>query len=413
MPCLCTVNTLRFFVRSVAQVDLPTSARHAASRQLRRRQISAFNYAHTTRVYSSGSAQAQFEEYAEYRPLQPNPGSVRSQKDDGLEDQFSDIDKEDAIAEFSPDVIDAIAAEAASGDVEDGYYTSKPTPEYDTPLKSLFRNRPLFSDTRPRKKYEMDNQPERVSRDDRHSERLKSGSLSRDMPPRKKYVEMERVPGTVVRKGRSESEGFKLHYSADPDWEGVEDRRERLEEQKAREEQEAAEAAQAKGDTWVPPPKLPWMVQKERTKEKYPDGYNPLKRLSPDAIAGIRALHAQLPEQYTSFTLAEEFKVSPEAIQRILKSKWRPNSDEQTDREERWRRRGEKVWTRLADMGVKPPKEWREMGIGAGKPEWMKKRENPRPRAPLPALITTARRKAAIRPTTTSSREASLADRII
>ena len=32
-------------------------------------------------------------------------------------------------------------------------------------------------------------------------------------------------------------------------------------------------------DEWVPPPREPWMIEKERIKAKYPDGYKPLKKL--------------------------------------------------------------------------------------------------------------------------------------
>ena len=45
------------------------------------------------------------------------------------------------------------------------------------------------------------------------------------------------------------------------------------------------------------------------------------------------------------------FKVSPEAIRRILKSKWEPNEEEQERRAERWERRGEKIWARWRETG--------------------------------------------------------------
>lgn len=126
-------------------------------------------------------------------------------------------------------------------------------------------------------------------------------------------------------------------------------------------------------DDWQPPKKEQWQIQKAALKEKFPDGWAPSKRLSPDAIAGIRALHAQMPEKYTTRALGEHFKISPEAIRRILKSKWQPNADEALDREKRWFKRGEKVWGRYAELGVKPPRKWRDQGIGKGKPEWRKR----------------------------------------
>jgi len=108
----------------------------------------------------------------------------------------------------------------------------------------------------------------------------------------------------------------------------------------------------------------PWQTQKAALQEKFKEGWNPRKRLSPDALAGIRAIHAQFPEQYTTRVLAEKFEVSPEAIRRILKSKWTPKEDEELDRKQRWFARGQKVWHRYAELGVKPPVRWRKLGIG-------------------------------------------------
>jgi hypothetical protein len=118
---------------------------------------------------------------------------------------------------------------------------------------------------------------------------------------------------------------------------------------------------------WRPPPRESWMVQKAALKEKFKDeAWNPRKRLSPDALAGIRAIHAQFPETYTTAVLAEKFAVSPEAIRRILKSKWTPKEEEEEDRKRRWFTRGEKVWSRYAELGMKPPSKWRKLGIGKG-----------------------------------------------
>ena len=62
-------------------------------------------------------------------------------------------------------------------------------------------------------------------------------------------------------------------------------------------------------------------------------------------------IRGQNPE-YDTPTLAAMFKVSPEAIRRILKSRWEPNEEEQERRAERWEKRGEKIWTRWRETGV-------------------------------------------------------------
>ncbi|KAK0639351.1 hypothetical protein B0T16DRAFT_382942 [Cercophora newfieldiana] len=124
-----------------------------------------------------------------------------------------------------------------------------------------------------------------------------------------------------------------------------------------------------------------WKRQKAALKEKFPDGWKPHKKLSPDAVAGIRALHQQYPEEYTTPVLADKFKMSPEAIRRILKSKWTPNLDEEIERQERWFNRGKKVWAKWAEEGVKPPVKWRQQGI-VRDPSWnMSKRDKEELRA--------------------------------
>ena len=108
-----------------------------------------------------------------------------------------------------------------------------------------------------------------------------------------------------------------------------------------------------------------WQTQKSALEKKFgSSGWTPRKRLSPDALEGIRALHAQYPDKYTTPVLAQLFEVSPENIRRILKSKWKPNEEEEASRRQRWDKRGEAIWSRMAELGVKPPKKWRQKGIG-------------------------------------------------
>lgn len=119
----------------------------------------------------------------------------------------------------------------------------------------------------------------------------------------------------------------------------------------------------------------PWQLQKAALKEKFPEGWQPRKRLSPDALAGIRALNAQFPETYTTEALADKFQVSSEAIRRILKSHWRPSSPEEEERQQRWFRRGKQVWEQKAALGIKPPQRWRAEGIARepGYHEWSRR----------------------------------------
>ena len=101
--------------------------------------------------------------------------------------------------------------------------------------------------------------------------------------------------------------------------------------------------------------KEPWQAQKEALQKKFgSEGWNPRKKLSPDTIDGIRALNQQYPDKYPTPVLAEKFKVSPEAIRRILKSKWRPSPEKAAERRERWARRHDRIWDQQAAIGLRP-----------------------------------------------------------
>jgi len=125
------------------------------------------------------------------------------------------------------------------------------------------------------------------------------------------------------------------------------------------------------------PEREAWQIQKSALVEKFPEGWAPRKRLSPDALDGIRALHQQFPEEYTTEVLSKRFEVSPEAIRRILKSKWKPTTEEDIDRQSRWFKRGKQIWGHMAELGKKPPRRWRQEGV-VRDPVWNQKRSGPR-----------------------------------
>jgi hypothetical protein len=129
------------------------------------------------------------------------------------------------------------------------------------------------------------------------------------------------------------------------------------------------------------PERPSWQIQKAALKEKLNgEAWSPRKKLSPDTMEGIRHLHSTQPERFTTPVLSEHFKVSPEAIRRILKSKWQPSDKEHEERMQRWDKRGERIWSNLVEMGVKPPKRWRDMGVGRAtggeKPLWKGRSRN-------------------------------------
>ncbi|ETI27868.1 hypothetical protein G647_00317 [Cladophialophora carrionii CBS 160.54] len=103
----------------------------------------------------------------------------------------------------------------------------------------------------------------------------------------------------------------------------------------------------------------PWQAQKGALEKKFGDeGWKPRKKLSPDAMDGIRALYEEDSERWSTPVLAEHFKVSPEAIRRILKSKWKPKNDEEAqERKQRWARRHDRIWDHQAELGLRPKRE--------------------------------------------------------
>ncbi|KAL5051451.1 hypothetical protein BDW71DRAFT_171084 [Aspergillus fruticulosus] len=115
-------------------------------------------------------------------------------------------------------------------------------------------------------------------------------------------------------------------------------------------------ASETSANTAPKPPKKreAWQIQKEVLKRKFPAGWAPPKKLSPDAMEGIRHLHHTAPDRFTTAVLAEEFKVSPEAIRRILKSKWRPSGEELEVRRRRWEKRHDRIWSHLSELGLRP-----------------------------------------------------------
>lgn len=140
-------------------------------------------------------------------------------------------------------------------------------------------------------------------------------------------------------------------------------RQDRAEKRAQRVEQEAAKAKDKEEREDNRPE---WLKQKQTLKKKFPEGWRPPKRLSPDALDGIRVLHQQFPDMYTTAALAKKFEVSPEAIRRILRAKWEPTAEEDESRQKRWFNRGVSVWQRYAELGMQPPRRWREAGVQAG-----------------------------------------------
>ncbi|KAL0090456.1 hypothetical protein J3Q64DRAFT_1409891 [Phycomyces blakesleeanus] len=89
--------------------------------------------------------------------------------------------------------------------------------------------------------------------------------------------------------------------------------------------------------------------------------WRPKKRISRETMEKIRSLASSNPGQYTTMSISTEFKISPEAVKRILKSRFTP-SDEEAKRQEnnRYKAMGERR-KQLKDIYGEPdPRERQE-----------------------------------------------------
>ncbi|KAK4175642.1 hypothetical protein QBC36DRAFT_331047 [Triangularia setosa] len=196
---------------------------------------------------------------------------------------------------------------------------------------------------------------------------MNKAELKRALQEKKQREEREQKRAEAKAMEQEAALAEKLQKKAELKAARKERRRQEFEEQ-----EEARMKAEEKGEVEE------WRIQKQVLKEKFPEGWMPRKKLSPDALAGIRALNTQFPEQYTTAKLAEKFEVSPEAIRRILKSKWTPDAEEDEERQGRWFNRGKRVWARWAEIGKKPPAKWRAEGV-VRDPKWNRGRRKHRP----------------------------------
>lgn len=71
-------------------------------------------------------------------------------------------------------------------------------------------------------------------------------------------------------------------------------------------------------------------AHREAIRKAFPEGWSPPRKLSREAMDILRQLHHTEPETFSTPVLAERFKISPEAVRRILKSRWEPSAEKRT-----------------------------------------------------------------------------------
>ena len=82
-------------------------------------------------------------------------------------------------------------------------------------------------------------------------------------------------------------------------------------------------------------------LHRESMKRSFPEGWCPPRKLSRQAMDGLRALHKHDPRTFSTQMLAKKFHISPEAVRRILRSQWEPSSERMVrlSQRESWERR--------------------------------------------------------------------------
>lgn len=340
MACSCRTAALRIFVRGFTQLHIAEKGSGAVAssvwqqpRAVGTPRVTYRNLHYTTACRNDPKAAAAAETSST-----PEETTEPEQRQKNVDTTGSAAVLESAsVMELTPEAIDALASEIlASEDLSD------PQPyESEHVAKEFKKARTVTS---------APAEPEaRLPRKVRRMLQFGPG----DTPPQTEETPQERKKRRLETANAKDKKDSKIdkHKGKEAD----------------RKKQTRASAEEPK------PKKESWMVQKAALEKKFGDqGWRPQKKLSPDAIQGIRALHQQFPDVYTTPALAQRFEISPEAIRRILKSNWTPSAKEEEDRQQRWFKRGKQIWEQKAEQGTKPPKKWREEGV---KPNWDAKRE--------------------------------------
>lgn len=76
-----------------------------------------------------------------------------------------------------------------------------------------------------------------------------------------------------------------------------------------------------------PPTPHEYRAHRATIKRMYPEGWAPPRTISREAMETLREMNKRDPVHFRVPVLAAKFKISPEAVSRILKSKWQPSPE--------------------------------------------------------------------------------------
>ncbi|KAI0011673.1 hypothetical protein F4779DRAFT_571627 [Xylariaceae sp. FL0662B] len=369
MSCSCRTIPLRIFVQSLTELQISDSVIQS-TRRIQPRCLGTTAYlprCTSTRLFSSSTAlglpRRTWKDSSSF-PISDRKTRASQQPLDDVAEKSSVIELDTttsdltqakldgAVLDYSPESIDSIIASFRRSSVKDSpkkykKYAKPPAPSRPGSYSRSFEG----SSELKRRKIFKDDPPKYTQSDDEFRPKSESWQIQKEALGQK-------FPGDWSAPSTPGSDSGSFGGSSELK------RRKIIKDEPKKDQQ---------SDEEFRPQRESWQIQKAALGQKFPGGWSPRKRLSPDALEGIRALHSQFPEEFTTEVLSQRFQVSPEAIRRILKSKWKPSSEEEIDRQERWFKRGKQIWSQMAELGKKPPRKWRREGV-VRDPSWNKKR---------------------------------------
>ncbi|CAK9439509.1 uncharacterized protein LODBEIA_P36090 [Lodderomyces beijingensis] len=100
--------------------------------------------------------------------------------------------------------------------------------------------------------------------------------------------------------------------------------------------------------TTSPPSNEPFWIKRERKLKSKHQQWSPHRKLSRTEMIKLKEMRENFPE-YRTIDLADFFHISPEAVRRILHSKWVPNDRDEDRLMERWGRRKQEKQAQLEE----------------------------------------------------------------
>ena len=104
-----------------------------------------------------------------------------------------------------------------------------------------------------------------------------------------------------------------------------------------------------------------YKAHRETLRKTFPEGWSPPRKLSREAMEAVRQLHRIDPKKFNTPMIADKFKISPEAVRRILKSKWEPSAERRAALAVKQRKQREEIILEKRQKEFSASQELREL----------------------------------------------------